>query len=419
MVGTQSIHPHASQVLISASIAQALPGLAQNVTDWREFKPAKLVIAPYPDTPYEFEVSTVRESDGRTVWTGRNSIQGAFLVTTATENDWHAVLSIPGASSFEFHISAQGITVKEQADDARCGAGGDLHFVSRSAQAQAAPTTTSAATMTDSAAAAQAATSTIYNIDVLFFYDAATLAANSNDTTAINNTIAARIEAANLALQNSGVNMRWNFITSYQVPDYTATYDMADDLRHIESMNMSRSRLIDPVGQFAYDKCVLHGADQAVLYVSGNRNYAGLAYTLDFSGNPYHYSVVLWQYDFSVVAHEMAHNFGCNHDRQTEASSMIAAHDGDGRYFYGHRFTYNGADTGEIMSYAGNRWPYFSNPDVTYNGVPMGVAEDQPRAANCARVLRDMAPTMANYRQSTVTTIAPPVITSIEMTIFQ
>jgi hypothetical protein len=43
----------------------------------------------------------------------------------------------------------------------------------------------------------------------------------------------------------------------------------------------------------------------------------------------------------------------------------------------------------------------------------MGVAENQPRAANCARVLRDMAPTMANYRQSTVTAIAPPVITSI------
>jgi hypothetical protein len=302
-VGEIQAGSQAAHAATSVTIAQALPGLSRPVTNWREFKPQKITIAPYPDTAFEFEVVSTSDADGRTVWTGRNSIQGAFLVTAATENDWHAVLSVPGGSSFEFHISGQTLTVAEQVDEMHCGMLGHAQPTP-----QAAPTTTASATTTTASTVAQAAT--IYTVDLLFFYDAATLAAANNNPTTISNTIAARVAAANLALQNSGVAMRWNYLTAVQICAYSnPTNDMAIDLQQIESMNMGGSHLTG-TAKFTYDQCTLYGADQAVLYVSGSRNYAGLAYTLDSGGNPYHYSVVLWSYDFSVLAHELGHNFG-------------------------------------------------------------------------------------------------------------
>ena len=89
-----------AKIAVSTSIAQVLPGLSQPVNNWREFKPAKIVIAPYPDTPMEFEMISVREENGRTIWNGRNALTGAFLVTVATEKEIHAVLDIPMADSF-------------------------------------------------------------------------------------------------------------------------------------------------------------------------------------------------------------------------------------------------------------------------------------------------------------------------------
>ena len=244
---------HVSHALTSATIEQALPGMAQSVTNWREFKPNKITISPYPDTPFEFEMTSVRDGNGRTVWTGRNSIQGAFLVTAATENDWHAVLSVPGASSFEFHISGQTVKVTEQADNLGCGTTGGKMQASIPDGPHAAVATMSAATpITASAAVAQASTATIYYVDVLFFYDAATLAANGGDTTVLGSTIIARVAAANLSLENSGISMRWNYLTAVPVVPYTATGDMANDLSHIESMNSSH--ISDPVAQDAWNK---------------------------------------------------------------------------------------------------------------------------------------------------------------------
>ncbi len=93
--------------LVSASIRQVLPQLAEAVSDWRAYQPQKLMIAPHGDLALEFEKVSVSYEDGRTVWRGRNALTGALLVTVATQGDWHALLEIPTASSFEFHISGQ------------------------------------------------------------------------------------------------------------------------------------------------------------------------------------------------------------------------------------------------------------------------------------------------------------------------
>src|ERR1035437_4923453 len=50
---------HAPGIATSSSIVQALPGLSQRVSNWHDFKPEKITVAPYPDTPYEFEATAV------------------------------------------------------------------------------------------------------------------------------------------------------------------------------------------------------------------------------------------------------------------------------------------------------------------------------------------------------------------------
>ena len=47
----------------------------------------------------------------------------------------------------------------------------------------------------------------------------------------------------------------------------------------------------------------------------------------------------------------------------------------------------------------------------------IGVAIDQPRAANCAKIINDMAATMENYRNSIPVT-TPPLLSPTIISIF-
>ncbi|MFT3781923.1 MAG: M12 family metallo-peptidase [Nibricoccus sp.] len=388
----------------SQTVSEVFPGLTQPVSNWREFKPKQISISPYPDTTFTFNQTGMRESSDRTEWTGRNSLQGAFMVTSATEKEWHGVVAVPGGSSFDVHISGDKVVVKEQSPEVHCG---NLSAPKDAQKPQASLAGTIAADLPSADLASVG--SGVAVVDVEVFYNASALA-EAGSVDAIATRASADIAYANMCAAQSGVNVRWNYLGCAQVPGYAETGNMADDLNHIESFNASRSGIADPVAQFAYDKCAAVGADQGVFYVGGNRSGVwGVAYTVDFAGTPYHYACVLWNSDHTVFAHEAAHNFGCHHDRATEASSSIGAYDGDGRYFYGHRFSYNGSDCGDVMSYAANRWPYYSNPGVSANGVQMGLPMNDPRAAYNVAVINSRAAMMANYRLGTTTSL--PVIT--------
>jgi len=338
-------------------------------------------------------MTSVRQEAGRTIWRGRNALSGAFLVTVATQNEWHAVLEIPAASGFEFHISGQVATVTEKNMALLCG--------SDRLSSEAAVVGKTSETLNPSAGpAADSSTEEDLNtVDVLFFYDAATFAASGNNSGLIETTIAASLEAANGVLQNSRVNnLRWHYVAAYQVPSYTATDQLQDDLNLITNS-------ANPVGKFVSDKCALHGVDQAVLYVANRRkdNYDGLGWVPDAQGTVAHHSAMVWDSGYVILAHELAHNFGCHHDRKTEGAT-----DGDGKYAYGFNFKLNGEDFGTVMSYAPTRVPFFSNPDVAYSEIPLGVPEDQPKAANNSRVLRENAQLMASYRVAS----EEPIITA-------
>lgn len=354
-----------------SSVRQVLPELDRQIDDWRRFQPDKLTVAPYPDLPMEFRAAAIREENGRTVWTGRNALEGAFLVSAATADEWHAVLTIPGASTFEIHISGQEATVTEQLpEQEHCGTEQFVHAADAGTATLLAP------------GAAVAEDPSHHLVDVLFFYDAATLA-DAHSAAGVQTRILARLESGNLALENSEVtNLRWAFAGLYQVPEYTATAKMEDDLNRI-------TREDNEVGRFVQARARQQGADQVVLLVGGQRDFGGIAWT------PGHHAVAYWRSSYMTLVHELAHNFGCRHDRQQEEIA-----DSDNRYNFGHRYVASGRDTGTIMSYADWKVPYFSTPDVTYQGHRLGIREGQPRAAHNVRVLAAGAAGMAAYRQS-------------------
>ena len=80
---------------------------------------------------------------------------------------------------------------------------------------------------------------------------------------------------------------------------------------------------------------------------------------------------------------------------------------------YGYRFTVGGEAYHDLMAYddpniTGTQTtiPYYSNPDVLYQGVPTGVAG----SANAARAIRSAAPAVAKYRSTKVPSSTPTTL---------
>ena len=95
--------------------------------------------------------------------------------------------------------------------------------------------------------------------------------------------------------------------------------------------------------------------------------------------------------DYMTTAHEIGHLFGAGHDPDSAKSSCLFA-DSRGHSFVAYEDDGSPVHYGSMMAYAGNRERFFSNPEVTFRGVPTGTA-----AANNARTLRFTHRILANY----------------------
>lgn len=102
-----------------------------------------------------------------------------------------------------------------------------------------------------------------------------------------------------------------------------------------------------------------------------------------------------------TFTHETGHNMGANHDRYQIGSSAVA---GPAGYNYGYVDTVNKFQ--DVMSYRDEceslnitcaEIQYYSNPDVNYNGHPVGVADSQADAANNSRKIREMLPYIVQF----------------------
>lgn len=371
----------------NVTIGEILPSLKEPVADWRHFKPEVLTVALASDLALDYTMTSSHEEAGRTVWIGRTAAEdGAFIVTVATEDTWYATLSTPvGGKHVEYFISGAVAqkTLKEDAPD-YCGtvAGYTLPVTENK------PVDLASISTGDTQVAAS---SNARGVDVVFFYDAQTLAVVGK--TRIESQAVAGVNFSNACLANSNVNgFYWRFVAIYQMPAYVSPETSLADLEMMIDTSSA-------VGKFVEQRALYHGADQFVLYFGNEKTDAqGWAYC------PGNYAVVWQGSSHQVLAHEMAHNFGCDHDRDEPGTG---ATDGDDYYNYGHCFMATVASKtslyGTIMSYVplgGTTISYFSNPSVPFGDdrVPTGVQIDQPRAAFNARVLAENATDMANYQ---------------------
>lgn len=133
-------------------------------------------------------------------------------------------------------------------------------------------------------------------------------------------------------------------------------------------------------------------ADQVVLLVN-NMDFCGLAWCGD--GNDPHRAFGVVKYDCTTYtfAHEIGHNQGCGHDRNNGGCNFRS-------YGWGWRFTgNNGVQYRTVMAYQpGTRIPYFSNPNVTYQGVATGVPIGQSNEAYNARVIMETRRSRETFR---------------------
>lgn len=214
------------------------------------------------------------------------------------------------------------------------------------------------------------------------------------------------VAEANAAFENSQVNARLRLVYRTEV-DYEETGDINKDLDNLEEDEPGESPL--------YVVHLLRGQYQADLVcmitetTGGPLGLANLMRNVGVSFVDEAFSIVQRQFanTYYVLAHELGHNMGCQHDRASSSSG------GAFSFSYAYRFVVSNLNYHTVMApQPGLPIPYFSNPDVSFLGVPTGMAEGLPNSANNARTLNLTAATVAQF-SSLVPTGLPPQVTLV------
>lgn len=237
-------------------------------------------------------------------------------------------------------------------------------------------------------------------IDVLVAYTVKARNA-AGGTTAIQNRIQLAVAEVNQSFVNSGVQAELNLVNSLEV-----NYDEAS------GNGTALVRLREPADGFMDEVHTVRdttGADLVSLWIdnlgSAPAGAIGVAYQMTtvsaaFRTNAFSVVEQSWAtgpgYSFG---HEMGHNMGAAHDR---------ANVGDTGGFGAFSYSYGYRNTGSspfrtIMALACenvtcpviNNW---SNPDVSNNGNPTGIAANQANAADNRLTLNNTKATVANFR---------------------
>lgn len=196
---------------------------------------------------------------------------------------------------------------------------------------------------------------------------------------------------ANQTYANSQAGLSLRLVHKAEVP-YTETQNFSTELSRLQNPNDGQ---IDAVHALRDT----YKADMVSLVVNASSS-CGIAYVMTNVSSAFH------PYAFSVVsrscatgyysfAHELGHNLGCAHDRQTG---------GTGAYPYSYGYRNPSATWRTVMAYApGARIPYFSNPLVSYQGEPTGVPSTSPVGCDNAKSMTLTAPIVAAFRDGAPT----------------
>lgn len=202
------------------------------------------------------------------------------------------------------------------------------------------------------------------------------------------------VDETNQAYINSGINMRIRLVYTYET-SYVET-SMNADLDAISNPSDGKMDEVHTIRDWI-------GADLVSLWTTQSE-YCGLGWmatsaTDDFSAwafSTVSYSCATGYFSFG---HEMGHNLGANHDRKNS--------DGQGVFPYAYGYQDPAGKFRTIMAYncpyGCPRLQYFSNPNLNYQGSPLGVqSQKTATSADNALTFNQRAETVASFRPRVV-----------------
>lgn len=231
--------------------------------------------------------------------------------------------------------------------------------------------------------------------------------AAKNAVSNISNTIQLAVDELKQSFFNSNVNREIELVyvgetnytesgLSYSASDNDLTRFSGNSDGYMDEVHNLRSK---------------HQADICVL-VSDDQSLCGIARGIKVS-SPYAFCLV--NYDCATgyysFAHEIAHLIGCQHHQSDPVHSGASS-----AYPYAHGYKSPNNDWRTIMAYncsgGCTRLLYWSNPNITYNYLPMGTNSTN----NNAKMLNEKIPNAMSYLQpaNTVTVQSADIVASKE-----
>lgn len=218
------------------------------------------------------------------------------------------------------------------------------------------------------------------------------------------------IAETNLAYELSGITQRLRLVHTAEL-SYAESGSLRTDLERLTETSDGK---MDQVHAWR-DR---YGADLVSLLVASGDS-CGIGWQLtdenyqDFASYAFNIVGASTSCDNSVLAHELGHNMGANHDASTVVSTIAGGFRASGwgltydpqnstKGAFPYSFGYQDPEREfrTIMAYNCQDGfcpvvPYFSTPNVTYNNQPLGNAN-----ADNARAINNMSAVVANFRAS-------------------